>query len=290
MAMNIAVVSPHSNKVGTTTVASLIAFELSMRGRTVCMTHVTAKSPTLFGYFGINNIEDKTSNPHKIVKMLRESIIRPEDVRDYCKPINNNYDMFSVDRADFEKDDLLFALDYISTSFPHDFIVYDFDSGKLEGEIEETLIRRMDMAVIVISPDKYDLEKFKKQSKHMIAQLGKMPIMVVVNQFTGVSGSLKEVASWAGVKQPNRWYTVRYNAYLQWATNNGKMGYISERMRADDSRVIDIAKDAKSIGNGILKIKVAKRQASIKGQNSKKKEETGGAVGAEHKKLEGAEG
>lgn len=273
MGMNIAILSPHTNRAGNTTVAALIASELSNRGRTVCLTHTTSKSNSIFSYFGLNSVEDKTSNPHRLVKMLREGAIRPEEVRDYCKPVNKNYDVFSPDIDDFEKTDLLFALDYISTSFPHDFVIYDFDSDDLSGEVETTLLKRVDIAVLVVEPNKLELAKFKNNAKKILSDIGTIPMLVVINNYTGISGSLKEVAGWMGIKKPNRWYTMRYNPYIAWATNTGKLGYLSERMNADDIRVIDIAKDAKNIGNGLLKVKVAKRQATMQKQSANRQKD-----------------
>ena len=66
--MNIAVMSPHAPKNGTTTIAALLSHELSMKNKKVCLPHAKTKSNSLFSFFNINESDDKTANPIEISK------------------------------------------------------------------------------------------------------------------------------------------------------------------------------------------------------------------------------
>lgn len=260
--MNIAVISPHYNNTGTTVVSSMLGLELASRGSKVCLTHSLPKSEALYKYFGLTSIEDKTVNPARLVRMIKEGALKPEEVSDYCKSINTKLDLFSADSETFTQEDMILALECITQSFPHDYIVYDIDNEELECPANRLILKNTDVAIIVINQNIIELEKFKAQRERILNSLGKIPQLVVINKYCDVLGSVKETAQMMGVKAPKNWSVIRYNPWVGYGTNFGKLGYIYEKMSTADYRVADVASDIKVLTNLILKVKVAKRQLS----------------------------
>ena len=260
--MNIAVISPHYEHTGVTTLASLIAFELSYRGGKVCLTHSLPRSESLYRYFGLDTVVDRTINPARLVKMLKEGAIKMEEVSDYCRALSDKVDLFSADSDTFTQSDMLYALEFITTTFPHDYIVYDVDNHELESEANRLILKNADVAVIVINQNIMELAGFKNRMTKIMQAVGRIPMFVTINKFCDVQGSLRETASMMGIKAPKNWSTVRYNPWVGYGTNFGKMNYICNKIRNSDYRVDDVASDIKALANLIIKVKVVKRQMS----------------------------
>ena len=258
--MNIAVISPHYNHTGTTTIASLLGLELSSRGGKVCITHSLPKSESLYKYFGITSVEDKTVSPARLVKMIKSGALKPDEVSDYCKSINNKLELFSANDENFTQEDMILALECITQSFPHDYIIYDIDNDELDSPANRLILNNCDVAIIVINQNVIELGKFKERKSKILNSLGKIPQLVVINRFCDVQGSVKETAQMMGVKAPKNWSVIRYNPWITYGTNFGKMSYIYGKMVASDYRVADVASDVKALTSLILKVKVAKRQ------------------------------
>ena len=258
--MNIAVISPHHNSTGNTTIASLLALELSTKSSKVCITHSLPKSESITTYFGLGETKDKTINPARLVKMLRSEAIKMEEVSDYCRALSDRVDLFSADTDTFTEEDMNYALGYITTIFPHDYIVYDVDSKELECESNRKILENADVAIIVINQSITELQEFKRRVNKIMLAIGKIPMFVVVNKYCEIQGSIKETAAMMGVKAPKNWSVVRYNPWVTYGTNKGKLGYIYEQMKANDYRVADLASDIKNLANLVQKVKIAKRQ------------------------------
>lgn len=258
--MNIAVISPHYNHTGVTTVAALIGLELSHRGNNVCLTHSLPKSEALYKYFNLAILEDKTVNPARLVKMIKEGALKPDEVRDYCRSINTKLDLFSANDDNFTQEDMNLALECITQSFPHDYIVYDIDNSEIDSPGNRVILSNADVIIIVLNQNIIELQKFKEKKEKILNSLGRVPQLVVINKFCEVQGSLKETAHFMGVKAPKNWSVIRYNPWIGYGTNYGKLKIVFESMSVGDYRVADIASDVKAIVNLILKVKVAKRQ------------------------------
>ena len=268
MGMNIVVMSPHTRRAGNTTVASLIAMKLAAKNRSTCLTNSLFLSKALYSYFGLNNTSDKTSNPHRLVKMLRESAVKPEEINDYCREVSDKFSIFSSGDTEFSEDETKFLAEYITEYFPYDYVVYDFDSSykDIDNTVEQIILKRADIIVMVIEPNRLELEKFKGRSKDIIKYIGKKPCIMCVNKYSGVVETLKDISSYMGVKSPNRWTTLRYNPYIQYGTNHGTLKGVFDAITNEDMRVIDVASDITNISNAILKVKVMKRTESNKKQ------------------------
>ena len=277
MGMNIVVMSPHTRRAGNTTVASLIAMKLASKNRSTCLTNSRFISKEIYSYFKLSETSDKTTNPHRLVKMLRESAVKPEEINDYCKEVADKFSVFCSGNTEFSTDEVKFLADYITEYFPYDYIVYDFDSDykNINNEVEQTILKRADIVVMVVEPNRVELEKFKDRSREILKCIGKKPIIMCINKYSGVIETIKDIGSYMGVKSPNRWTTLRYNPYIQYGTNHGTLKGVFDAISTEDLRVIDIASDINNISSAILKVKVMKRTESNKTQmeimNSKNK-------------------
>lgn len=266
--MNIAVISPNSENNGVSTLAGLLALEIGARGKKVCLTHTSTKSPSLFQYFGLNDTEeDKTANPARMIKMLKENILKREDVREYCKMVNSTVDVYSANDATFDKDDMVYALDYILKYFPHDFVVVDVDIRDPEDEAVKSTLKQSDFIILVVEQSAKEVLGFKGGFASLKKHIGNKPMMAVVQRYSSVVGKVSDLAAMCGVKELKKsssWLSLRYNPYIVKYEMNGKLPALHRAMKTNDARIIDISSDVKTIANRIMKFKTAKRNGGIK--------------------------
>lgn len=266
--MNIAVISPNSENNGVSTLAGLLALEIGARGKKVCLTHTSTKSPSLFQYFGLNDTEeDKTANPARMIKMLKENILKREDVREYCKMVNSTVDVYSANDATFDKDDMVYALDYILKYFPHDFVVVDVDIRDPEDEAVKSTLKQSDFVILVVEQGAKEVLGFKGGFAGLKKHIGNKPMMAVVQKYSSVVGKVSDLAAMCGVKELKKsssWLSLRYNPYIVKYEMNGKLPALHRAMKTNDARIIDISSDVKTIANRIMKFKTAKRNGGIK--------------------------
>lgn len=259
--MNIAVISPHTSNNGNTTIASLLALELSTRGKTVCLTHTAMKSPAMYEYFSLKNSDgDKTANPSKLVSMLKAGAVKSEEINEYCKNITTGVDAFTVNDRKFTSEDLAFALDYIVTKFPYDLKVFDIDES-LDNETTKKVLNQCDFILVVITQSIMELYDFKENLKKLDKLLKYKPSMIIVNKFDRHICSIKDVQGVVGAKvsKKSSWVTVRYNPQIMKFSNYGKMLDLYNAMRKNDISVIDISNDIKAIGNRVMKYRQQER-------------------------------
>ncbi len=259
--MNIAVMSPHTQKNGNTTVAALIASELATRNRKVCLTHTTSKSNALFRYFGVNGAEDKTCNPIQIYNLIREGGIRKNDIGDYCRGVSENLEIFTMNSGDITNEQLVDVSNFICTSFPHDHVVFDFDNNDLESPVNSAIIQNCDCVVYVLTQSITELDEFNKNKDEYLSWLEELPVIVVVNRFCDIVSNLKKVALSIGVKKPKKWYKIGFNPWVTFGTSNGKFDFLFENVQQRDHHVVDVDSDVKALVNGILSIKHAKHNS-----------------------------
>ena len=149
--MNIAVISPASANCGTTTIASFIALELGARGKKTCLTHTSPKSSSILCYFGFDEDDEyKTANPSRMVRMLKEGILKREEISEYCRPVNNTTEIYSANDANFNHEDMNYALEYIVNTFPHDFVVFDIDTKDFDNDNVKLVLSKCDLSLIHI--------------------------------------------------------------------------------------------------------------------------------------------
>lgn len=252
--MNISIISPHTSQNGNTTLAGLIALELSQKGRKVCLSSVTLSSKALYEYFNLTSFEDKTSTANQLVRLIKEDALEAQDFSDYCKRVTDEMEIFSTN-DNIDEEDTKFLLDYMVKNLPHDYTIFDIDEDALASEKCRIIIESTDLVILNLTQSVTELEKFKKQREETMAKFGKKPAMVVVNKFNGVQGTIKEAAKAMGIKKPNNWLTLRYNPWIGWGTNHKNLLQVFVKMKNLDIRVKDIESDLNKIGNAIVRAK-----------------------------------
>lgn len=265
--MNIAVISPASANCGTTTIASFIALELGARGKKTCLTHTSPKSSSMLGYFGFDeDDEDKTANPSRMVRMLKEGILKREEISEYCRPVNNTTEIYSANDANFNHEDMNYALEYIVNTFPHDFVVFDIDTKDFDNDNVKLVLGKCDFVILVIEQSLYELNHFKDGYKKIERYIKGKPQMMVVNRYNPVIGKVNDFADALGIKnirKTSSWLYLRYNPYITKYEINGKIQSLHTAMRTNDSRIIEISSDVKNIVNRIMKFKTARLRGRL---------------------------
>ena len=265
--MNIAVISPASANCGTTTIASFIALELGARGKKTCLTHTSPKSSSMLGYFGFDeDDEDKTANPSRMVRMLKEGILKREEISEYCRPVNNTTEIYSANDANFNHEDMNYALEYIVNTFPHDFVVFDIDNKDFDNDNVKLVLGKCDFVILVIEQSLYELNHFKDCYKKIERYIKGKPQMMVVNRYNPVIGKVNDFADALGIKnikKTSSWLYLRYNPYITKYEINGKIQSLHTAMRTNDSRIIEISSDVKNIVNRIMKFKTARLRGRL---------------------------
>lgn len=265
--MNIAVISPASANCGTTTIASFVALELGARGKKTCLTHTSPKSSSMLGYFGFDeDDEDKTANPSRMVRMLKEGILKREEISEYCRPVNNTTEIYSANDANFNHEDMNYALEYIVNTFPHDFVVFDIDTKDFDNDNVKLVLGKCDFVILVIEQSLYELNHFKDGYKKIERYIKGKPQMMVVNRYNPVIGKVNDFADSLGIKnirKTSSWLYLRYNPYITKYEINGKIQSLHTAMRTNDSRIIEISSDVKNIVNRIMKFKTARLRGRL---------------------------
>lgn len=264
--MNIAVISPHTRKNGNTTVASLLALELTTRGKKVCLTHTALKSPAMYEYFSLKETDgDKTASPSKLVTMLQAGAVKPEEISEYCKNITTGLDAFTVNDRKFSTDNLSYMLDYIADKFPYDLKVFDIDE-EYNSELTKRIVAKCDFIIFVITQSIMELYDFKAELKYLEKLLKYKPCMVVVNKFDSRVCDVRAIQGVLGIKvnKSSSWQTIRYNPMVVKMENMGKTLDLYNLMRKNDISVADIANDYKYIANRVMKCRQQERVTKSK--------------------------
>ena len=254
--MRIAVISPHASNTGNTTLAMMIGLELSSAGKKTCITHTKPISKSFYSYLNFTGFQDKTSTSSQIVKILKEGGLNGDEVRDYCKQITDDLEAFTNEATNFTQEDMEFMVNYIARSFPHEHIIFDVDDNY--GEKMGDLIKLCDVVVLNITQSVAELKEFYKNKDTYMKAIGKKPLVVVVNRYNSIKGTLKETANWMGVKKPNNWLVLHENPWISWATNHGQLNQLFRKVKAKDPRVVEISSDISKIGITLAKAKVSK--------------------------------
>lgn len=253
--MRVAVISPHASNNGNTTLAMLIGMEFASTGKLTCITHVKPISNSFYRYLAFKGFNDKTSTPSQIVKILREGGLTGEDARDYCKDVGGGLEAFTNEASNFSQDDMNFMFKYIAKAFPHEHVIFDVDDDSIEQN--KAVIKLCDVVVLNVTQSTKELENFKKNKDTYMDMFGNKPIVVVINKYNSIKGSLKDVAKWMGIKKPNGWIVLHENPWITWATNNGKLNELFRNIIRKDARVIELQSDLNKICVTLAKAKSA---------------------------------
>lgn len=254
--MIISVVTPHEQNSGNTTLALLMAHALADLKRNVFFSHVKPKSPSLYTYLGLSAFDDKTSTPTQLVKLMREGAIRVADIGDYCKNDVEYLDIFTNYSDNFTQDDMDTLLEFVTSSpdSEYEYQVFDIDAD-ISHPSALHVLKKSDIIVLNLNSSVHSLEIFKETQPSLFKLFKDKKVIMVVNKYDSRVSKLKDVAKLIGAKTSP--YQLRYNSWLQWACNRGKLSYLYLQGKAKDGDVIDIHKDVTTLALGVSKARVA---------------------------------
>lgn len=251
--MRIAVVAPHTEHNGKTTLAMLIGMEMAQSHKKVCMCHTKPISESAYDYFGFNAFADKTSTPSQIVKILKEGDMDDDSISDYCKTVTDNFEVFTNRSTNFTNDDMQYMLTYIVNNFPHDHVIVDMDNE--DTNFNKSIIELCDAVVLCISQNITEAKDFSKIKSEFSEIVGDKPMIVVINKYNSSKGTIAEMAKWMGIKKPNGWLVLHENPWITWATNHGKVETLFKLVSKKDSRVSELNGELNKIVINLIKAK-----------------------------------
>ncbi len=265
--MNIAVVQPQGHGSGTTTVAALIASELAHRNGQVCLTNIRPVSEALCPYYGIRTDQERHNVSLELVNLIRLGGIRKDRVNGYCRNIGDNLDLF-VMNAPYRtgvlcEEDLIRTMEFFGIRSPYDYVVYDADEKQLKRPAVQSLLAMADVCVVVVTQDGREAARFLEQKEAFVRATVKIPVIVAVNKYSCVLGSVKELAESMGVHSTKNWCAIHLNQYVPYCENRGQLGFLTQRLRENAPEVVELNRDVRHIVQKILDIKKVKRSCRI---------------------------
>jgi hypothetical protein len=213
----------------------------------------------------VKHFDDKTNNPIQIINLIRGGGIRKNDIGNYCKPIGENMEIFSLNSQSIAEELHNVTMDFICNGFPHDYVVFDLDDNDIYSKTNEIILDSADCVVYVLSQDVAELAKFNEIRQDIMDRVGNIPMLVVVNKYTDIVGNMKDVAASIGIRRANKWYKINYNPWIAYGTNKGKISFIHENMLKREYHVVDIQNDMKLLVNGIMSVRGIMRNRSSLG-------------------------
>lgn len=261
--MNIAVMAPHIHGNGRTTVAALIAGELSTRNRHVCLTHARSQSESMYSYFTFNEV-DSSTNPQQIVNLMKGGGIQKDHIPDYSRNISDYLDLFSLNESlqqgNISEENQAEVINFIARNAPYDFMIYDVDENNMEQSSVKAILSEADCVVLVLTQAVTELNRFKEIKAQFVSKTKKLPVIVVINKYAALYGKVKDVGDVIGVANTKSWRKLHFNAYIQYCENKGQLRFLLEQIQKRNPDVIELDSDIKHITQNILQIKREKRK------------------------------
>lgn len=263
--MIISVLSPFAKRSGNTVSSIFLGMGLGELKRKTLITHVKPLSKSFDYYLGLQSYEDKTTTPSQLAKLMREGAIKPEEITDYCKSVDDYLDVFTNSETNFSESDMSTLLNFlVNSETNYEYTVVDIDES-LDHETAKMVLNKSSIVVINLPPDAVELKRFNEE-KEKIMKLckGKKVIMLCSVFDSRAFKTTKEISKLLDVKTTI--YVIRHNSWVKWGCNNGKLGYVYKQGKIKDADVIEVFKDAGSLASAVAKAKIAINK-SLKGVN-----------------------
>lgn len=260
--MNISVMSPHCHGNGTTTIAALISTTLAKQNTKVCLTHVTAKSESIYPYYNITSGGANITDAIQLTNLIRTGGMQKNSLTNYCKNISDNFDVFSLDSdANIPETEVADVIRYITQNAPYDYVIIDVDENSLEKPAVKAAIEGADCIILVLTQMLTEINRFKAMKSTFLSCTHKVPKIVVMNKYRNSLGTLKEYAARLGVKELRHWHYVHDNPYIISSENTGQLLYLSEQIKKRAGEVLELDADLQKIAKDIIS---TKRHLSIR--------------------------
>lgn len=269
--MNIAVMSPHCHGNGATTIAALISSTMAKQNTKVCLTHVTAKSESIYPYYNITSGGTNTTDAIQLTKLIRTGGMQKNSLSNYCRNISDNFDVFSLDSdTKIPETEIADVVTYIAQNAPYDYVVFDVDENSLDKPAVKAVIENADCIILVLSQALTEINRFKAIKSEFISLTRKVPKIVVMNKYRSSLGTLKEYAAKLGIKDTRHWHYVHDNHNIISCENNGQLLYLTEQIKKRNGEVVELDADIQKIVKDIIS---TKRNFSKKRSGSSMEEE-----------------
>lgn len=265
--MNITVIQPQGHGSGTTTVAALIASELSTRNKQVCLTNTKPVSEALYPYYDINTEQEKHNVSMELINLIKFGGVRKEKVRNYCRNISDNLDLFVVNepykKGELTEADMVQTIGFLGKNSPYDYVVFDVDEKQLQKPTVQSLLEITDVCIVVLTQDSREVARFMEQRDEFLKATKGIPTVVVVNKYSSILGNIKDLALSMGMKNTKNWCAIHSNQYVPYCENRGKLNYLAEQLHNNTPEVVELNRDVWHIVQKILDIKKIRRNRRI---------------------------
>lgn len=259
--MLISVFSPHTTNNGNTVSSVLLAMGLADMKRNIILTHTEPSSPSFYKYMGLSEVEDKTCTPTQLVKLLKQGAIKPDEILDYCKQVNEHLYAFTSNSEVFVESDMHVMLEFLCDNKVAEYTVVDIDSS-YTSENADLILRKSDVIVLNFNPSYLEVDKFNAIKDRILKICKGKVVLLLCNRYTSSACKLKEFSAKLGAN--TRCYVLHNNGYIPWGCNEGKLYEIYKKAKIKDYRAVELNADIVSLTKAIGKIKIIKNKKKNK--------------------------
>lgn len=248
--------SPHCHGNGTTTIAALISSTMAKQNTKVCLTHVTAKSESVYSYYNLSSGGTNATDAVQLTKLIRTGGMQKNSLTNYCKNISDNFDVFSLDsETNIPDAEIADVVSYIAQNAPYDYVVFDVDENSLEKPAVKAVIDNADCIILVLSQMLTEINRFKAMKSMFLSNTHKVPKIVVINKYRNSLGTIKDYAAKLGIKDVRHWHYVHDNPNIISCENNGQLLYLTEQIKKKNGEVLELDIDIQKIVKDIISTK-----------------------------------
>lgn len=259
--MLISVFSPHTTNNGNTVSSILLAMGLADMKRNIILTHTEPNSLAFYKYMGLSEVEDKTCTPTQLVKLLNQGAIKPDEILDYCKQVNEYLYAFTSNNESFDEKDMGVMLEYLCDNKVSEYTVVDIDSD-FTSTNADLVLRKSDVIVLNFSPSYLEVDEFNAIKDRVLKICKDKIVVLLCNRYTDSACKLKDFT--AKLEANTRCYVIHNNNYIPWGCNDGKLYEVYKKARIKDYRAIELNNDILSLTKAIGKINLAKKKKKSK--------------------------
>lgn len=251
--MIVSVVSPQADNNGNSIASIFLALGLGAMRHQVMLTHTAPSCESFHTYFGLKTVEDKTSTPTQLVKLLGLGALNPDDVRDYCRMVTDGVYVFTNRMPEFTQEDMYEFVTFSCMIQSFDYIVYDIND--ISEKTSQYAISQSDVVVINLTQALDDLRGFVAQKERLLRMCKGKKVILLCNHYSPVVSKTKDIAKTIGTRAGI--YVIHHNPWIQWACNNGQIVSLMLQAKQGQPGVIELAKDSSALAGVVSKAKIS---------------------------------
>lgn len=244
--------------VGVTSTAMLLAMGIGAMKKKSLLVHTSRKTNIYMDYFGLKELEDKTTAPNLLVKLLREGAITSDAMADYCRQVAPNSFLFTNSSDSVSNDDMFELAQYFVQGSDFDYVLYDMDDWG--NPTAKYVLEKADVVVICIPQSYAHLKAFRQKLKTFRKMFLNKSVILVCDRFDPTVGSYKELSKALGFKADC--YVIHHNSWVGWSQNRGRFGEFFSMCANRSPNMIEVGNDITKLVNGVFRIKSKMAQAA----------------------------